>query len=67
VDNQEEKLATQDKRLRAEVKALWKKICLLGEEVDQLRCLIDDRTFRLASRVARLEGVSPAVHCQDGS
>jgi hypothetical protein len=59
--------ATQGKRLRAEVKVLREKVRGLGEEVERLRSLIDDRTYRLARRVARLEAASPAVQCQDGS
>jgi ABC-type phosphate transport system auxiliary subunit len=62
----QEKLAAQDKRLRAEVKALRKQLHRLREEMGRLRLLIDDGTFRLARRVARLEAASPAVQCQDG-
>jgi hypothetical protein len=62
-----QKLTTPAKRLRAAVKVLRKKVRLLDEKVNRLHLLLDDRMFRLARRLARLEGASPAVQCQDGS
>jgi hypothetical protein len=73
VDNQvgdqlvQDKRATQGKGPRAEVKVLREKLRSLDKEVERLRRLIEDRTYRLARRVAQLEGASPAVQCQDGS
>ena len=55
------------KRLRAEVRLLRAKPDRLDQALAQLRLLVEERTYRLAGRLARLEGESCAVQCRDGS
>lgn len=63
----EQELAMQVKRLQARINLLRKQLNEMAEELDRVRALTEDRTFRLASRVARLEGACHAVQYQDGS
>ena len=69
MDNQvlQDKLVERVNRLRTQVNLLREKVRRSDRGLQELRYLLEDRTRRLAGRIARLEGQSPAVQCQDGS
>ncbi len=69
MDNQvlQDKVVQRMNRLRADVSLLREKVRQGDRDLREMRYLLEDRTRRLARRLARLEGQSPAVQCQDGS
>ncbi len=62
-----EKRVARTTRLRAEVSRLRERLERQDHELGDLRSLLEDRTRRLAGRLARLEAASAAVQCCDGS
>jgi len=52
--------------VKANIRSLSQQCQLQQEELERLRHLLEDRTYRMAIRLARLEGNSPCVQCQDG-